>query len=298
MTRFMALRWHGKTEAAMRRFPVVMSAMLAFACSQTPSAAKEGVRTTLTRLDCGAVQVNRLNAFSDTDAYPGQTKTLTDSCYLIRHGDQLMIWDAGLPAALKGVKPGSEGDMTATVFRTLDKQLAELGIEPDDIDIVGISHLHFDHIGQLDLFPSATLMIGKDDWDLINAKEPDPRINIAPFKHWLGGAPGKSAPVDGDKDIFGDGSVVMLDMPGHTPGHHSLLVRLKNKGPVLLTGDLAHFTANYTNEGVPGFNTDRADTLASFDRFKKMAANLKATVIIQHEPADVKKLPAFPKAAD
>lgn len=257
----------------------------------------------LWRLDCGAVQVNRLNAFSDTDAYPGKSKALTSSCYLIRHGDQTMIWDTGLPAALKGVTPTSSGDMSATVSRTLDEQLAELGIKPDDIDFVGVSHLHFDHIGQLDLFRKATLLIGKGDWDLLNAKPADPRVNTVPFKHWLDsgqdkGAAGKSEAVDGDKDIFGDGSVVMLDMPGHTPGHHSLLVRLKNKGPVLLTGDLAHFAENYASNGVPGFNTDRADTLASLDRFKKIAANLKATVIIQHEPADVKKLPTFPKAAE
>lgn len=283
----------------MSRLGFIAGALLLAGCAAHDVAqAQTATTTSITRLDCGAVQVNRLNAFSDTDAYPGQTKTLTVSCYLIRHGDRLMLWDAGLPVALKGVKPGTEGDMTATVFKTIEEQLAELNIKPSDIDIVGISHLHFDHIGQLDMFPNATLMIGKGDWDLINAKEPDPRIDTKPFKHWLGGKPGKSEPVDGDKDVFGDGSVVMLDMPGHTPGHHSLLVRLKNKGPVLLTGDLAHFTANYVNNGVPGFNTNRADSLASLDRFKKLAANLKALVIIQHEPADVKKLPAFPKAAN
>ena len=113
-----------------------------------------------------------------------------------------------------------------------------------------------------------------------------------------GGGGGKVEPVARDQDIFGDGSVVMLDMPGHTPGHHSLLVKLAGMGPVLLTGDQAHFQENYDSEGVPTFNTNRADTLASFDRFKALAKNLKATVIIQHEPRDVGKLPAFPKAAE
>jgi len=105
-------------------------------------------------------------------------------------------------------------------------------------------------------------------------------------------------PVVGDKDIFGDGSVVMIDLPGHTPGHHALLVKLAHTGYVLLSGDAAHFAENYASNGVPSFNSNRADTLASFDRFKKLAANLHATVIIQHEPADIAKLPAFPKAAD
>jgi glyoxylase-like metal-dependent hydrolase (beta-lactamase superfamily II) len=90
----------------------------------------------------------------------------------------------------------------------------------------------------------------------------------------------------------------MLDMPGHTPGHHSLLVKLKNKGNVLLSGDLAHFKENYDGDGVPTFNTNRADTLASLDRFKDMARNLKATVIIQHDARDIGKLPAFPAAAN
>ena len=100
-----------------------------------------------------------------------------------------------------------------------------------------------------------------------------------------------------DKDVFGDGTVVMLNTPGHTPGHHSLLVKLKEKGHVLLPGDLAHFHENYDSDGVPTFNTDRAETLASLDRFKQIATNLKATVIIQHDARDVSKLPAFPAAA-
>ena len=90
---------------------------------------------------------------------------------------------------------------------------------------------------------------------------------------------------------------MMLNMPGHTPGHHSLLVRLKDMGPVLITGDLAHFHENYDAGGVPTFNTDRAASVASIERFKAIAKNLKATVIIQHDQRDVDKLPAFPGAA-
>jgi N-acyl homoserine lactone hydrolase len=91
--------------------------------------------------------------------------------------------------------------------------------------------------------------------------------------------------------------VIMLDLPGHTPGHHGLLVKLKTTGAVLLTGDVAHFHENYDSNGVPSFNVNRADSLASLDRFKKLAANLKATVIIQHDPRDIGKLPVFPAMA-
>jgi N-acyl homoserine lactone hydrolase len=100
-------------------------------------------------------------------------------------------------------------------------------------------------------------------------------------------------PHGSDKDVFGDGTVLMLA----TPGHHSLLVRLRETGAMLLTGDLAHFRENYETFGVPPFNTGRAETLASLDRFRKIAANLNATVIIQHDGRDIEKLPAFPAAA-
>ncbi|MDR6832843.1 MULTISPECIES: N-acyl homoserine lactonase family protein [unclassified Sphingopyxis] len=254
-------------------------------------------KVSLTRLDCGTVRVNRLNAFSDTQAYPGQSRDLTVGCYLIRHGDQLMLWDLGLPSALKGAAFTTSGDMSASVGRTLVEQLAELSIKPGDIDVVGISHFHFDHIAQLPDFPAAKLYIGKSDWDLLTQSPPPAFVNPAPFTHWISGG-GKVEPVARDQDVFGDGSVVMLDMPGHTPGHHALLVRLAGMGPVLLTGDQAHFQENYDSNGVPTFNTNRADTLASFDRFKTLAKNLKATVILQHEPRDIGKLPAFPKAAE
>ena len=100
-----------------------------------------------------------------------------------------------------------------------------------------------------------------------------------------------------DKDVFGDGSVIMLYTPGHTPGHHSLLVKLPQMGAVLISGDLAHFRENYETNGVPTFNTDRAQTLASLDRVKKIVAGAKATVVIQHDPRDLDKLPVFPASA-
>jgi glyoxylase-like metal-dependent hydrolase (beta-lactamase superfamily II) len=184
--------------------------------------------------------------------------------------------------------------LDATLSVTIVDQLAQLGLKPEQISIVGISHEHFDHTGQAGDFPGAKLLMGKGDIDDMRGANAE---RGQPLAHWLkdGGA---VEPLTGDKDVFGDGSVVMLDMPGHTPGHHALLVKLAHKGYVLLSGDVAHFAENYAANGVPSFNSNRADTLASFDRFKKLAANLHATVIIQHELADVAKLPAFPKAAD
>jgi N-acyl homoserine lactone hydrolase len=251
----------------------------------------------LWRLDCGTVAANDLNAFSDTKAYTGQSKRLTSSCYLIRHGNDYLLWDTGLPAAMKGKPLDDSQAMDATVTLTIKEQLAQLKVDPARIKYVGLSHYHFDHSGQVADFPNATLIVGKGDWTVLTTDPASYGANPAPFAHWISGG-GKVEQATTDKDVFGDGSVTMLRLPGHTPGHSGLLVRLKEKGPVLLTGDLAHFSENYASNGVPTFNVDRADTLASLDRFKKLADNLKATVIIQHEPADVGKLPTFPQAAE
>jgi len=246
----------------------------------------------LARIDCGAgvsdpIDVSR---FSDTYAFETNKLRLTVSCYLVRHGDQVMIWDTGYPTPAPGTEPGPRSG------KSLVDALAKVELTPAQVTYVGASHYHGDHIGQVASFPGATLLIGKADWDVLTTNGAPGAANPKLVEPWLGGD-SKVEPVVGDKDVFGDGSVVMLSTPGHTPGHHSLLVRLKEKGPVLLTGDLAHLEENYENNGVPSFNTDRADTLASLDRFKNIAKNLGATVIIQHDPRHLDRLPAFPKAA-
>jgi glyoxylase-like metal-dependent hydrolase (beta-lactamase superfamily II) len=255
------------------------------------SLAQSPPEVSLTRLDCGtpAAPTDVGLRFTDTYAYSGANALkiqLVYSCYLVRHGEDFMVWDTGHSMSAGAVAPKV----------SLVDLLAKLELKPDQIKYVGISHYHGDHIGQVASFPKSTLLIGKGDWDVLLDPKLNSASNPANFANWISGS-GKVEPVPVDKDVFGDGTVVMINTPGHTPGHHSLLVKLKDKGYVLLTGDLAHFHENYASDGVPSFNTDRAATIASLDRFKKIAANLKATVIIQHDERDVGKLPAFPAAA-
>jgi glyoxylase-like metal-dependent hydrolase (beta-lactamase superfamily II) len=219
------------------------------------------------------------------------------SCYLIKHGDQYMLWDTGLPAATKGAPINAKDTFSVSLARTLPEELADIGVKPEQITIVGISHYHFDHLGQAASFPKAELLIGAGDWAALKKNPPPFGLDPTLAAPWISGG-GAVDPVSGDRDVFGDGSVTMIDAPGHTPGHHALLVRLGHMGPVLLSGDVAHFHENYETNGVPGFNTDRVDTIASLDRFKGLARNLGATVIIQHDARDVAKLPTFPEAAE
>ena len=264
----------------MRIASPLITASIAFASSL---AAAQSPEMRLMRFECGTprppVEVNQ--RFSDTWAYPGKKLDFVFSCYLIRHGDDYMVWDTGF---------GPDAGATAPKV-TLVEQLAKAGVKPEQVKFVGISHYHGDHIGQARSFPGATLLIGKGDWDVLTAPKQPEGVNPAPLANWIGGG-GKVEPLANDKDVFGDGSVVVLYTPGHTPGHHSLFVKLPQSGPFILSGDAAHFHENYESSGVPFFNHDRAQTIASLDRIKKIVANTKATVVIQHDARDAGKIPA------
>jgi glyoxylase-like metal-dependent hydrolase (beta-lactamase superfamily II) len=272
----------------MQRIFTLLSAACVGALAGVPAAAQTATDMSLTRLDCGTPQaptaVNQ--RFSDTYSYGDLKLQFVFSCYVIKHGDEYLLWDTGHAMTTPNVAPKV----------SVVDQLAQLNIKPEQIKYVGISHYHGDHIGQVSSFPKATLLIGKGDWDLLTSPKPPENANTAPFATWIKGE-GKVESVPQDKDVFGDGSVIMLYTPGHTPGHHSLLVKLPQTGAVVLMGDLAHFHENYDNNGVPAFNFDRAQTLASLDRVKKIVAGTKATVVIQHDARDIAKLPAFPAAA-
>ena len=275
----------------------ILTALAVIACSLPVQAQpKSGnAELQLWRLDCGEFLIKQYGAFfSDTFQYPEGPKKVVASCYLIKHGEEFMLWDTGLTDALIG-KPYDAPAQTISMKRSIRDQLRDVGVRPEQIGTIGISHWHFDHVGQAAHFPGAKLVIGKADAELLRRTPPIDEDSANGLKPWLQGQ-SKMVEATGDVDVFHDGRVVMLTLPGHTPGHYALLVRLVS-GPVLLSGDQYHFTEQVANRGVPPFNHNRADTLASHDRFDRIAANLKAKVIIQHEPADIAKLPAFPKSA-
>jgi glyoxylase-like metal-dependent hydrolase (beta-lactamase superfamily II) len=270
--------------------------LISTVASLAATAMSQAAEVQLWRLDCGTIKVKDLSVFSDAYDYQGESRTLTDSCYLIRHDGDYMLWDTGLPAALLNA-PLGDAAMNPTLAQTIPAQLEKIGVQPEKISTVGISHYHFDHVGQAADFPKAGLLIGAADFKAFTS-DPAP-FGLEPdlLAPWLKGG-SKVETVTGDKDVFGDGTVTMLSMPGHTPGSYGLLVKLANTGPVLLSGDVAHFEKQLETENVPPFNTDRAESLASMDRLRHIAKTLKATLIVQHDADDIAKLPTFPKSAD
>lgn len=246
--------------------------------------------TSIVRIDCGSVDVaNFTKIFSDREAYPQGHRHLTNSCYLVTHNGRRLLWDTGLSADLKGKKQDFEG-MVLSVDKTVPEQLAVLGLKPDDVNVVGISHNHADHVGQLPEFVNKPLLVGNPDFDVAAGKKDDP------FAAWRG-ANKPITTLVGDYDVFGDGNVIALFLPGHTPGHYGLLVKLTS-GPVLISGDTVHAREASRLKAVPVFNTDRNQSLQSMERMEKIAKDAGAKIVIQHDDRDIALLPPFPKAAE
>ncbi|MDB5532445.1 MAG: metallo-beta-lactamase superfamily protein [Hyphomicrobiales bacterium] len=269
----------------MKRTLAILTAGVIAALAAPAQAAPE---VSLARFDCGTPQapvaVNQ--RFSDTFAYGDLKLQFVFSCYLIKHGDDYMLWDTGHAMTMPNVAPKV----------SLVDYLAKIGVKPDQIKYVGISHYHADHTGQVDSFPKATVLMGAKEWEAISSPKPGAGVNFKPFESWIKGE-SKVEALPLDKDVFEDGTVIVLRTPGHTPGHSSLLVKLAGMGPVILSGDAIHFRENANSSGVPAFNYDRAQTVASVERLKTIASNLKATIIIQHDARDIEKLPVFPAFA-
>lgn len=225
--------------------------------------------------------------------------TLSNSCYLIKHAKGWMLWETGFNEALLGMMPkGYPTPVLHWVWKgptTLTQQLADLGLKPADINYVGFSHAHPDHIGNGSLFTNATLYIQQAEYDFYldpKSKPPSPPAN------WEKLRANTTVKLQGDYDVFGDGSVTILASRGHTPGHQSLLVRLANTGPVLLTGDAVHFRDNWETPRAPVQNFDKEATIQSVEKLKAIAAANKAQVWINHDAAQTATLKMSPAYYD
>lgn len=238
-------------------------------------------------IECGRLNMPNADMFSDDGAYKDKPAKMVVPCYLIRHPKGDLIWDTGLPQAATPA-PG------ATVPPLLD-QLKSIGLTPADIEYVSVSHSHFDHIGNAGKFASSTWIVDPDE--KAYAFSETARKNAAQFAAYSALETSKTKLIEQPTfDIFGDKSVVIYQAPGHTPGHTVLLVRLKEAGPVILTGDLWHIAESRATKRVPRFNTNKADTLKSYEMVEKLAADTKARVVLQHVPEDFDAMPKFPAA--
>ncbi|WP_182915881.1 N-acyl homoserine lactonase family protein [Massilia cavernae] len=167
------------------------------------------------------------------------------------------------------------------VPKTLAQQFKAIGYEPKDVTYLGLSHMHFDHIGNVGLFPASTLLMQDEEYEAAFGPDSAKYGNDPASYPTL-----KANPVtrlSGDHDVFGDGSVVIKRTAGHTPGHQSLFLKLPKTGNILLSGDLAHFSKNWKHRRVPSFNFDKEMSVKAMDDMAKFIKDNKATLWIQHD---------------
>lgn len=227
--------------------------------------------------DCGTILMPDVSMFGitndDTDV-----RELIVPCYLIQHDEHLMVWDAGLPAAAVGDTSGNSRYENSFI-----DQLAAMEIAPEDIDFASYSHFHYDHVGMANEFKSATLLI--QDAEAVAAF-----VNFSSnpvFRPELYSEIQSSDRItlNGDHDVFGDGSVKIISAPGHTPGHSALYLELENFGPLILSGDLYHFEASRELRATPVFNTDAEESRRSMDKVEALIVETGATFWIEHNKA-------------
>jgi len=224
----------------------------------------------------------------------GKSKEFSVNCYLIKHARGWLLYDTGLPDST-GPEPGRpfrEGALRFRRTKKLADELKAINLSPADVKYVAISHIHPDHTGNVIMFSKSTFFIQKMEYDwkwiygigftciICSAIETQPVL------------------LEGDHDVFGDGSVKLISTPGHSPGHQSLLVRTKNTGAILLAGDAVHFRSNFDHRRVPAHNESTKETLDSMTKMELILKAENAQLWINHDGAQTDSLRKLPEYYD
>ena len=188
---------------------------------------------------------------------------LANPVFLIKHPKRNLLWDSGLPDTLVNKAGGEKAWIFLLALKkTLISQLAEINMHNTDIDYFAFSHIHNDHTGNANYFKSAILIMQEKEYDIAFNKEKKPN-NYIDYNELQNA---KTVKLNGDHDLFGDGTVQFISTPGHTPGHHSLLVKLPQSGNVIISGDISYYQEHYEQLGIPTFNTSEEESLASIKK--------------------------------
>lgn len=236
------------------------------------------------------------------------------SVFVVEHRDGLVLFDSGLDPAITSdpiyISSPVGRFFLHKVFRlhigpddTPTKKLHELGYAASDVRTIVFSHLHFDHIGGIKEFPQADLVVSRDEWQQLSAPHPErdwilrEYIDL-PGANWQQIDFARSddplfAPFGGSYDLMGDGSLILLPTPGHTPGSMSMLVRSGRYPPFLLVGDLTYEVELLMRDQIPGVYSDKEQLKASFANVRGLKEQIPDLVILaSHDPAAADALAA------
>ena len=269
---------------------LLLSAQSGAGAGATSTALTANAAPRLYVLDCGAIHV------ADTARYElrrdeVETPELSVACFLVVHSKGALIWDAGAvpdsewqPTGASivhalSLPDGQTRDITLT--RSLAAQLGEVGYPPSKIRYIALSHYHYDHTANANAFTHSTWLVRRAERAAMFAASPPGTTRPDTY---AGLKSARTILIKADQfDVFGDNSVVIKFAPGHTPGHQTLLVRLKNTGPVLLSGDLYHFAQERSLNRFPVFEFDKDQTRRTRLEIEDFLKATGASLWIQHD---------------
>ena len=273
---------------------VLAAAAIVGGCAQMPS--QQAAVERMYVISCGENHVKDVSRWTP-GVNVGKPHVFGNHCYLIKHAKGWMLWDTGNADRIAAMPAGltaPTGIITAFMKKPLAESLREVGVAPGDIQHFAMSHGHGDHSGNANLFAASTLYMQTPEYDAVFGAEPQKFGFIPANFEKLRGA--KTVKLNGDHDVFGDGSVLIKAAPGHTPGHQVLVVRLPKRGPVILSGDMVHLLYSWNNRVVPSFNFDIPQSGRTIDEIKAYAQKTGAQLWINHDMeqhANIPKAPNF-----
>ncbi|MCP3934159.1 MAG: N-acyl homoserine lactonase family protein [Actinomycetia bacterium] len=217
--------------------------------------------------------------------------TLPVAGWLIEHRHGLALFDTGMHADLQHTtaRIGRNAEVFKPDFKPgeeLTAQLSRHGIHPGDVAHVILSHLHFDHAGGTCEIPDARLVVQRAEWEAGHNQQLVDAGVYTPDDYDLGH---DVQLIDGTHDLMGDGSIVCIPTPGHTPGHQSLRVEL-DSGPVVLAADCIYFQRMLDTMTVPRFGTDLDQQFDSMHRLAAMQTD-GCRLIFGHDLEQFREIP-------
>ena len=253
------------------------------------------VNVKLYAMDCGTIDVSDMTVLSSTGEYDDHKTQMVNPCFLIRHPKGDLLWDTGHIDSLADKTEGEASDVWHSKLRIkLIDQLNQLGITPKDIEYLSLSHVHPDHAGNANKFVESIFIVNELEHQYMFLEQTKSYFGV--FYSALENA--KTILFKSKYDVFGDDSVVIKSMPGHTPGSSVLLARMGKAGNIILSGDLYVHARGRELGTMHQYNADKQLTIDSRKKFEALVKNENARVIIQHEKKDFERLPKFPEFLD